>query len=353
MMGHWIEWHGGECPVDRDEHVRIKHRGGFDSLVTVLAKHVDWSHRPSPLNRGDIIAYRIISDRTMADTKTLAWEKLRFLANLPGYRDDHDYGRACIVGPMALTFGDLRALVDRDQNMVGKMVPQWRCINCKNVVRGHLKPDNCPYCKWCVGFAEIATPSPPSSMGEKRTAITPEWCVKMAGLEDGYEVGAGMLHPGASPPPSLAEIGQGTRERIARCIIGPRNPVPAESRYTLTELRENRWWSVTAGERSDAFWAADAILATLTPDPAQNTCEMPEVTAIRYLNELREPCGASVTILCDDEEAWTRDKQMAIDIQSDWTDWDTQRFFGESILQCAAKAITARDETSPPTGDRR
>ena len=42
-----------------------------------------------------------------------------------------------------------------------KVVPQWRCINCKHVVTSHLKPNNCPSCRWCVGFAEVAALSRP------------------------------------------------------------------------------------------------------------------------------------------------------------------------------------------------
>lgn len=89
-----------------------------------------------------------------------------------------------------------------------------------------------------------------------------------------------------------------------------------------------------------------AALAS-TPQPAGaetvNAEEMPEVAAIRYLNDLRGEYGSIITILCDDEEAWTRDKQMAIEVCSDWTEWNPRRFYGESILQCAAKAVHSRD----------
>jgi hypothetical protein len=57
-MSEWIEWKGGDCPVDRDARVRVRHRDGFDSLIYILARHVSWDHRPSPLNRGDVIAYK-------------------------------------------------------------------------------------------------------------------------------------------------------------------------------------------------------------------------------------------------------------------------------------------------------
>lgn len=89
------------------------------------------------------------------------------------------------------------------------------------------------------------------------------------------------------------------------------------------------------------------LLATPSPAPAVaeavNLEEAPEIAAIRYLNDLRGEYGSSVTILCDDEEAMSRDKQMAIEVCSDWTQWAPRRFYGESILQCAAKAVHSRD----------
>lgn len=88
---------------------------------------------------------------------------------------------------------------------------------------------------------------------------------------------------------------------------------------------------------------ARALAAEKRLSEAQNGEEMPEVAAIRYLNDLRSPCGAVISILCDDEEAWTRDKQMAIEVCSDWTQWEPLRVYGESILQCSANAVVLRD----------
>ncbi|CCD94622.1 hypothetical protein BRAO375_3660016 [Bradyrhizobium sp. ORS 375] len=47
---------------------------------------------------------------------------------------------------------------------------------------------------------------------------------------------------------------------IARCIIGPRLPVPAGSSYTLEALRECCWGMASDSERHDALNAAEAIL---------------------------------------------------------------------------------------------
>jgi len=74
-----------------------------------------------------------------------------------------------------------------------------------------------------------------------------------------------------------------------------------------------------------------------------NTSEMPEVAAWRFVDELRSDYG-SVTILPDNEEANTIHTQMAIDCIGEWTDWKERRFFGESIIQCLAKAVCEKNQ---------
>jgi len=99
--------------------------------------------------------------------------------------------------------------------------------------------------------------------------------------------------------------------------------------------------------------------ATYTHPPAtdvaalvENGCEMPEVAAMRYIEELRGDLAASVTILCDNEEAWTKDEQMAVEVIAEWTDWLAKRFMGESVIQCLARAIGARRTTLAALKDR-
>jgi hypothetical protein len=75
---------------------------------------------------------------------------------------------------------------------------------------------------------------------------------------------------------------------------------------------------------------------------ARDTAEMPEVAAMRYIEQLRAEEGDSVTILCDDPEAESADRRLAIDCNGAWTDWRERRFYGESVLQCLALAVTAR-----------
>jgi hypothetical protein len=74
--------------------------------------------------------------------------------------------------------------------------------------------------------------------------------------------------------------------------------------------------------------------------------EMPEVTAMRYIEQLRSEEGASVEILCDNPEAESASVQTAIDCCGSWTDWETRRFYGESVLQCLAKAVCAAQEAA-------
>lgn len=83
-------------------------------------------------------------------------------------------------------------------------------------------------------------------------------------------------------------------------------------------------------------------------DPATliDGAEMPEVAAMRYIEQLRAGHGSAVTIFCDDEEAESREEALAVEVFGDWTDWQHLRFYGESVLQCLAKAATERDKVS-------
>ena len=72
-----------------------------------------------------------------------------------------------------------------------------------------------------------------------------------------------------------------------------------------------------------------------------NLAEHPDHAAIRYLEELRLGEGDSVTILCDDPEADSTARRMAIVCNGAWTQWQDRRFYGESIVQCLAKGVGA------------
>lgn len=61
VVGHngWIDWHGGECPVDSDAIVEVKYRKPSPLYFNNdRAGDFAWSHTGS---NGDIIAYRIVN----------------------------------------------------------------------------------------------------------------------------------------------------------------------------------------------------------------------------------------------------------------------------------------------------
>ena len=61
VVGHngWIDWHGGECPVDSDAIVEVKYRKPSPlHFNNDRAGDFAWSHTGS---NGDIIAYRIVN----------------------------------------------------------------------------------------------------------------------------------------------------------------------------------------------------------------------------------------------------------------------------------------------------
>lgn len=60
------------------------------------------------------------------------------------------------------------------------------------------------------------------------------------------------------------------REAIARIIIGPRQPVPDGTTYTLRELQDLRWQHSTTQERNGALWIADCILKRQAPVKMQH-----------------------------------------------------------------------------------
>ncbi len=88
-----------------------------------------------------------------------------------------------------------------------------------------------------------------------------------------------------------------------------------------------------------------AIIAGLKAQQPENTCEMPEVAAMRYIEALRADYGSGVTICCDNEEAPYKHEQVAIDCSGQWTGWENRRFYGESVIQCLAKALIAMQES--------
>lgn len=65
--GKWIEWAGGECPVDGATLVDVKFRGHGALLNRYAWEHDDaiktfscWHHSRSEPDSADIIAYRVV-----------------------------------------------------------------------------------------------------------------------------------------------------------------------------------------------------------------------------------------------------------------------------------------------------
>ena len=55
----WIEWSGGECPVEAVERVEIKLRDGEKNSASA---HAFWWGRSKHESTGDIISYRVVSE---------------------------------------------------------------------------------------------------------------------------------------------------------------------------------------------------------------------------------------------------------------------------------------------------
>lgn len=54
----WIEWHGGECPVDLNTKVEYVLGSGHGEIA--MAKDLCWDHIGH--HRSDIVAYRVVKD---------------------------------------------------------------------------------------------------------------------------------------------------------------------------------------------------------------------------------------------------------------------------------------------------
>lgn len=63
MVG-WIDWPGGECPVERGTHVEVRFRDGAQAGGHHPAHFFDILWRHAGMHRdNDIIAYRIVEPK--------------------------------------------------------------------------------------------------------------------------------------------------------------------------------------------------------------------------------------------------------------------------------------------------
>lgn len=58
----WIEWGGGECPVDHGTQVKVRCRDRYE--YNGSAESFEWSRLGDLILPGDIIAYHIAGERT-------------------------------------------------------------------------------------------------------------------------------------------------------------------------------------------------------------------------------------------------------------------------------------------------
>lgn len=56
MSNEWIEWAGGDCPVNGDAEVEFRLRGAKPTVSVKKAENLRWNHINSPT---DIVAYRL------------------------------------------------------------------------------------------------------------------------------------------------------------------------------------------------------------------------------------------------------------------------------------------------------
>lgn len=70
--GGWIEWGGGECPVEKGTLIDVKHRDGevYQNKPAIGDNNVCWSHTGF---HGDIIAYRLHKPSEADKVRASAW----------------------------------------------------------------------------------------------------------------------------------------------------------------------------------------------------------------------------------------------------------------------------------------
>ena len=64
----WVEWNGGECPVDPETRVRVRYRTGREKAIASPARMFNWHWIPRKVpSIFDIVAYTI--DHRRSDTE--------------------------------------------------------------------------------------------------------------------------------------------------------------------------------------------------------------------------------------------------------------------------------------------
>lgn len=130
----------------------------------------------------------------------------------------------------------------------------------------------------------------------------------------------------------------------------------ARLREALSNPPKHKFWGAGEPDCPRELKAGNGELRTLRckvcgeDNPRDSICrwaigtrESDSDAAMRFIDKLRADYG-TVTILPDNEEADTKAEQVAIDCCGEWTNWQDQRFYGETILQCLAKAVVVQEK---------
>lgn len=125
----WIQWAGGDCPVDSDAIVEVKFRDPnrckFNSLI---AGDFDWSHDGS---NGDIIAYRLQQPTKSEQVRADAW---RSYAGITEKDDEADLNECIgqdfdvVNHPSHYTKGRIECIDAIDSATTGKSGIEAVCV---------------------------------------------------------------------------------------------------------------------------------------------------------------------------------------------------------------------------------
>jgi hypothetical protein len=67
----WIQWTGGQCPVDKDAVVEVRMQNKQQRIGP--AKYVEWEDRPAPAFYKNVVAYRVIKDESKTIHGFIPW----------------------------------------------------------------------------------------------------------------------------------------------------------------------------------------------------------------------------------------------------------------------------------------
>lgn len=90
------------------------------------------------------------------------------------------------------------------------------------------------------------------------------------------------------------------------------------------------------------FLIAIALTAWITWFVANLFLHEKERSRVAYIEMLRNDTGASVTLLCDNEDAETPEQNFAVEVCAEWTGWEARRFYGTTLNRALSEAAMSR-----------